>query len=562
VPTTRIATFLLAAVILTLLAAGTAGAKPKPKPKHDRPPKAPVALRAAVSAGSVTLSWKARKGEEDERHEEYEEHDKQAATVGYGIYEDGAPIAQTVATSYTVEGVPCGTRHEFAVDAVDARGNRSDRATVTVTMPACESGGLTVYVAPNGLDGGVCTKTAPCGSFDFAYHVATPGATIEIAGGTYPAQTVNLDLTKLDATSDVVFQPAAGATVQIDGDLSMYGSHAVFRNLKLHKLVSEASAGALTSHDVVFENLDGETFNIGPNYRITIKGGDWGPSLACHARDSTYDPATWCPAGSPHAATGNDGNAGDWENHVGPDGNILSQWPHDILITGARIHDQNSTDLDAMHTGGLFLISGHDIAIRNTVFQQNAVYDLQVQDFTSPDCCGMTFGPAHDVVLENNWFGAPVRGVNDPGGDTFNDNQPELQLDPRHGACWTNWLIRYNSFVNGVAPGLDAGACFDNVRFVGNVGEAPGPPQCFTGAAGLTWDHNAWLGGTCDPTDATLTSLPYTNTKIGAEDFHLTSGPAVDLVPGTTADERLGTDIDGQARPLGPAWDAGADEAH
>ena len=54
----------------------------------------------------------------------------------------------------------------------------------------------------------------------------------------------------------------------------MYGSHAIFRNLKLHKLVNQGSEGLLTSHDVVFENLDGETFNIGPNYRITIKGGE------------------------------------------------------------------------------------------------------------------------------------------------------------------------------------------------------------------------------------------------------------------------------------------------
>jgi hypothetical protein len=557
---------LLAAAALTS-AATTATAGAKPKPKHVKPPKAPVALRAVVSGGSVALSWRGQKREEDEEREEYDKHSGAGTVVGYGIYEDGAAIARSVETSYTVANVPCATRHEFGVDAVDAGGNHSDRATVKVTMPACASGGgggggLTVYVAANGLDGGVCTKSAPCGSFDYAYHVATPGATIEIAGGTYPEQTVNVDLTKLDATSDVVFQPAAGATVQIDGDLTMYGSHAVFRNLKLQKLVSQASAGALTSHDVVFENLDGETFNIGPNYRITIKGGDWGPSLACHARESSYAPATWCPAGSPYAASGNDGNAGDWENHIGPDGNIVSQWPHDIVVTGARIHDQNSTDLDAMHTGGLFLISGHDIAIRNTVFQQNAVYDLQVQDFTSPDCCGMTYGPPHDVVLENNWFGAPVRGVNDPGGDTFNDDQPDVQFDPRAGACWTNWLIRYNSFANGVAPGLDGGACFDNVRLVGNVGEAPGPEQCFTGAAGLTWDHNAWLGGTCDPTDVTLKRLPYRNTKIGAEDFHLTDGPAVDLVPGTTADERLGTDIDGQPRPHDNAWDAGADELH
>jgi hypothetical protein len=390
--------------------------------------------------------------------------------------------------------------------------------------------------------------------------VATPGATIEIAGGTYPMQTVNLDLTKLDATSDVVFQPAAGATVQIDGDLWMYGSHAIFRNLKLHKLVSQGLPAPFTSHDVVFENLDGENFNIGPNYDITIKGGDWGPSLACRARGSSYDPSTWCPLGSPYASTGNDGAEGDWENHIGPDGNILNQWPHEITVDGARIHDQNSTDLSAMHTGGLFVISGYDIAIRNTIFQKDAVYDLQVQDFSNPDCCGMTFGPPHDVVLENNWFGPPVRGVNDPGGDTFNDLQPEVQLDPRHGACWSNWLIRYNSFYNGLALGLDADPCFSNVRVVGNVGEVPGPPQCFTGYAGLTWEYNAWLGGTCGPTDLAIGHLPYVSTTIGAENYHLQGGPEVNLVPGTDADQQIGTDIDGQQRPLGGAWDAGSDE--
>jgi hypothetical protein len=536
----RLATLLLAATVITSAASAT-----PPKPKDHVPPKTPTGLTASATTSSVTLSWQASKDNK--------------AVAGYGVYEDGVLIAQTPSTSYVVNGVPCGTTHQFGVDAFDSTGNRSDQATVTVTTPDCEGGGLTVYVSTTGLDGGLCIKAAPCKTFDYAYHVATPGATIEIAGGTYPAQTVNVDLTKLDAPSDVVFQPAAGATVQIYGDLWMYGSHAIFRNLKLHKLVSQGLPAPFTSHDVVFENLDGETFNIGPNYRITIKGGDWGPSLACRARDSAYDPSTWCPVDSPYASTGNDGiAAGDYENHIGPDGDIMNQWPHEITIDGARIHDQNSTDLEAMHTGGLFVISGYDIAIRNTIFQKDAVYDLQVQDFSTPDCCGMTFGPPHDVVVENNWFGAPVQGVNDPGG-TINDEQPEVQLDPRHGACWSNWLIRYNSFYNGLALGLDADPCFSNVRVVGNVGETPGP-QCFTGYAGLTWEYNAWLGGTCDPTDVTIKSLPYVSTTIGGENYHLTGGPAVNLVPGANADQQLGRDIDGQSRPLGAAWDAGSDE--
>jgi hypothetical protein len=59
--------FLLAAALLTL-ATATADAKPRPKPRHnnDRPPRTPVMLKAAVSAGSVTLSWRAQEGDEDE----------------------------------------------------------------------------------------------------------------------------------------------------------------------------------------------------------------------------------------------------------------------------------------------------------------------------------------------------------------------------------------------------------------------------------------------------------------------------------------------------------------
>jgi hypothetical protein len=516
------------------------------QPGDHVPPTTPGQLTATATSAGIALSWQASRDNKQ--------------VDGYEVSEDGVVVTRVQTTSYVVTGVPCGTTHQFRVTAVDSSENRSAPATVTATMHDCEGGGLTVFVSPTGIDAGACTLVAPCATFDFAYHVAAPGASIQLAGGTYPSQTVSLDLTKLDAPSDVVFQPAPGATVQIAGDLVMYGSHAIFRNLHLHKLVSAGSAGALTSHAVVFENLDGETFNIGPNYGITIKGGDWGPSLACHARGSAYDPSSWCPVDSPYSSTGNDGNAGDWENHVGPDGELLNQWPHDILITDTRIHDQNSADLAAMHTGGLFLISGHDITIRNTVFQKNAVYDLQVQDFSSPTCCGMTFGPVHDAVLENNWFGAPVRGVNDPGGATFDDGQPEVQLDPRNGACWSNWLIRFNSFYHGLALGLDADACFSNVRVVGNIGESPGLPQCFAGATGLTWAYNAWLGGTCGATDVAIGSLPYDNAAIGHENYHLTGGPAVDLVPGTDADQQIGKDIDGQTRPLGPARDAGSDE--
>jgi hypothetical protein len=422
-----------------------------------------------------------------------------------------------------------------------------------------------VYVSPHGADARPCTRAAPCKSFDRAYHVASAGDTIQIAGGVYPPQLIGVDVSKVHAKRNVVFQPAPRAKVKVAGELTMYGSHATFlgsgkpSNFHVRKLTSVATRGSTTSNHVLFQDLDGETFTIGPNYAITIHGGDWGPSVACHARNSKTSAASWCPAGSIYARSGNDGTNGSYENGIGPDGTIKNQWPRDIVLDGLTIHDQNSLDLVSMHTGGLFVISAHGLTIRNSKFLRNVVYQLQVQDFTTPACCGMTFGPAKDVVIENNWFGQPVTGLRDPGSDRTDDNQPELQLDPRGGHCWTNWLIRFNSFYHGPAVGFDAEPCFSNFRVIGNVGEHPGE-QCFYNAKGLTWAYNAWVGGRCGETDAKLTSLPYASTTIGSEDFHLTGGPAQDLVTGTGRDYAVARDIDGRKRPDGPARDAGADE--
>jgi hypothetical protein len=435
-------------------------------------------------------------------------------------------------------------------------------------LTICTSGSAAdrvVYVSPNGADSHPCTRAAPCKSFDRAYHVASPGDVVRIAGGVYPPQLIGVDVSKVRASRNVVFQPAPGAKVKVAGELTMYGSRATFlgsgkpSNFHVRKLTSVATRGATTSNHVLFQDLDGETFTIGPNYAITIRGGDWGPSVACHARNSNTPRASWCPAGSVYARSGNDGNDGSYENGIGPDGTIKNQWPRDIVLDGLTIHDQNSLDLVSMHSGGLFIISAHGITIRNSKFLRNVVYQVQVQDFTTKTCCGMTFGPARDVVIENNWFGQPVTGLSDPGSDRTDDKQPELQLDPRGGQCWSNWLIRFNSFYHGPAVGFDAEPCFSNFRVIGNVGEQPGE-QCFAGAKGLTWAYNAWVGGRCGGTDAKLGSLPYVSTTIGSEDFHLTGGRAQDLVTGKGRDYALATDIDGQKRPDGRARDAGADE--
>src|SRR5205823_1579149 len=135
--------------------------------------------------------------------------------TGYGIYQNGASISTTGGTTFTYSGLACGTSYTLGVDAYDAAGNRSARTSITASTTACSGGtGASVFLSPSGSDSNSCTQASPCRSFDRGYHVAQPGQIVQLAAGSYGSQDLFYDASKT-STSDVIFQPASGASVSV-----------------------------------------------------------------------------------------------------------------------------------------------------------------------------------------------------------------------------------------------------------------------------------------------------------------------------------------------------------
>ena len=88
------------------------------------PPTPPLGLVATGSTlTSLSLDWAASSDD--------------VGVAGYTVFLNGAPVATTPATSYTVGGLFCGTSYTVAVDAYDAAGNHSLRSSTFVVTAAC-----------------------------------------------------------------------------------------------------------------------------------------------------------------------------------------------------------------------------------------------------------------------------------------------------------------------------------------------------------------------------------------------------------------------------------------
>lgn len=92
---------------------------------HDTTaPSAPSGLKVTgTTSTSVSIAWGASTDN--------------VGVTGYDIYRDGAAAGAADATLFTVPGLACSRSYTLAVDATDAAGNRSQKATVVAATKPC-----------------------------------------------------------------------------------------------------------------------------------------------------------------------------------------------------------------------------------------------------------------------------------------------------------------------------------------------------------------------------------------------------------------------------------------
>jgi hypothetical protein len=259
----------------------------------------------------------------------------------------------------------------------------------------------TLFVSRRGSDRNRCRRASPCRSFDRAYHVARPGDTVQVAGGSYPSQTINAKAGA--APPHVVIREAPGARVRV-GDSGATNDCLVFEGARYVTVRGIATKytrvggqrhqcgvaiGRSDAHHVTLRNVNAGMIWFGADH-VKVLGGDFGPGI---------DENTKIEFGTGHP-------------------------PRKILIDGAVIHDAR---IDDDHQECVALWGGRGITIRNTHFYNCAVFHLWI--------VASEGDTIRNVLIENNRFTQP--GPNRPDiGSTIKVGD--------HGGVLRNIVLRRN----------------------------------------------------------------------------------------------------------------------
>jgi len=205
--------------------------------------------KTAATTTSVSIAWGAATDN--------------VGVAGYGVYVNGAQVGTQGGRSFSLGSLACETSRTLAVDAVDAAGNRSARASIAVATLDCPPS-TTTPPPPS-----TTTPPPPSGSSVSCDAVASPGAgtaqallgklsagqTGCLRGGTYvPSGVYVLDLSKAGVT--LVSYPGERAVLQ-GLIVNRKGANGVrLANLRIEGQAGVSNSIQVYGADFVLENSD------------------------------------------------------------------------------------------------------------------------------------------------------------------------------------------------------------------------------------------------------------------------------------------------------------------
>jgi hypothetical protein len=355
---------------------------------------------------------------------------------------------------------------------------------------------LPLEISLTGSDNGPCSAARPCLTFQHAYDLAQPGQVVEVAAGEYPAQT--LQGTK--AAPQVVFRPAVGASVTVDG-FDVYASNLVLSSFTTPFWRSYSSSDGFTALA-----LNANAFIIFGSSNTKVLGGNYGPSFG---------------NGSP-----------TFVNFITYDNGTVA--PHNVLVDGAYFHDYRLGTPDD-HVQCIMVSGGDGVTIRDSRFQRCDGYSIFFTQWSGP-------APPTNILLENNFFDQSTNN----GSYTECCTYYSVFFSQAMSA-FQNITVRYNSARQEIA--FAKGVPVENVQEIANVAPLG---SCLDGAVYL---YNVWDGRVCSRTDRNASPGWVDPANF---DLHLAPGSAAI----NRGDPKIypARDIDGHKRPLGKRPDAGAAE--
>jgi hypothetical protein len=309
----------------------------------------------------------------------------------------------------------------------------------------------------------------PCATFNRAYQVAHAGDTVIAAGGRYPETAPSEGAVYIDPSGSkhgVVTFVCQGKR-DVTFAAPVFAFHPGLSGVKMiggcfHFHVPYFGYGGYpaVTQDITLDGVHMEGLNCAGCKNVTIQNSEIGPFVACYMpNDGQSAPSyAYCDTSDPAQAfwAAHGGIANIQQEpfvHSGAAGNAVN-----FVLDHDHIHGITSK-WDETHTGCLLTWDTDGLRITNSTFDHCAIYDIAL---SAPSV-------DNNVTITENTFGVPVYSF-DPTEPHPNGRLPRAFVEGQLGAgsagVDTNWLIRGNTFVNGIRMG-DAGSTYHNA-FVEN----------------------------------------------------------------------------------------------